>query len=92
MLIETLGDAFTHSIRIYLACAEGKGSAMKKHRECTFRHELDVMTLVCTRGRDFPLSMLNSRMRCPRCGSRLVRVAWDIPTNADRRSSVSFGL
>lgn len=88
MLIETLGDAYTHSIRIHLACAEGKGQAMKKHRECRFRRELDVMTLLCTRGRDFPLSMLRERMRCPRCGSRLVRIAWDLPTNADSRSSV----
>lgn len=86
MIIETLGDAYTHSITAVLACAEGKGSGMKKHRECTFRQELDTMTLLCTRGRDFPIGMLQNVMRCPRCGSRRVRLMWDLPGNIDRRS------
>jgi hypothetical protein len=29
--------------------------------------------LVCMRDRAFPLSRLESRLRCPRCGTRLVR-------------------
>jgi hypothetical protein len=36
-------------------------------------------TLVWTRGRGFPLSRLESRLRCPRCGSRDVVLLITIP-------------
>jgi len=38
---------------------------MKRHPECRYRAELDMETLVWTRGRAFPLSRLESRLRCP---------------------------
>lgn len=60
MQIETLGDAYTHSVRIRLRCAWGKRDAMKSVRECLFSAELDVQTLVCTRGRDMPLTFAGS--------------------------------
>ena len=47
---------------------------MKRVRECVYGGELDLLTLVWTRGRDFPLGMVESRLKCPRCGSRRVRV------------------
>lgn len=84
MIIETLGDAYNHSIGCTLACAEGKGSGMKKHAECIFRCDLDMMTLVATRGRAFPMARLAERLRCPRCGSLRVRVMWRIPSNVDQ--------
>jgi len=33
-----------------------------------------MATLICTRGRAFPLARLAERLRCPRCGSRHVAV------------------
>ncbi len=39
-------------------------------------------TLVWTRGRAFPLSRLESRLRCPRCGSRNVVVLYRPPSSA----------
>ncbi|WP_234823080.1 hypothetical protein [Ensifer adhaerens] len=42
-----------------------------------------MLTLVTTRGRDFPLALLASRLRCPRCGSRLVSVAFIPPAGGD---------
>jgi hypothetical protein len=36
--------------------------------------DLDLETLIWTRGREFPLSWLESRLKCPRCGSRRVTV------------------
>jgi hypothetical protein len=36
-------------------------------------------TLVWTRGRAFPLSRLESRLRCPRCGSGYVVVLYEPP-------------
>jgi hypothetical protein len=52
---------------------------MKRVRVCIYSAELDLPTLVWTRGREFPLSMLGSRLKCPRCGSRRVRVAFAVP-------------
>lgn len=87
MEIETLGQCFSHSINPILHCAEGKGQAMKKHRECVYRLELDMRTLVATRGRDFPMARLAEVMRCPSCGSRRVRILWNMPGNVTSRSA-----
>jgi hypothetical protein len=54
---------------------------MKRVRECVYRAELDLQTLIWTRG-DFPLTMLESRLKCPRCGSRRVRVAFTVPPSS----------
>jgi hypothetical protein len=53
---------------------EGRG------RECGYDAELDLQTLVWTRGRAFPRGRLESRLRCPRCGSREVTVLFIPPT------------
>jgi len=54
-------------------CADGRTESPRSQssRECSYRRELDIETLVWTRGRAFPLSRLESRLR-PRCGSRYV--------------------
>jgi hypothetical protein len=52
---------------------------MKRVRECVHGGHLDLQTLVWTRGRDFPLARLESRMKCPRCGSRRVTILFDVP-------------
>jgi hypothetical protein len=54
---------------------------LKSKRECVYRAELDMETLVWTRGRAFPLSRLESRLRCPMCGSREVTLIFSVPTN-----------
>lgn len=65
---------------------------MKRIRECVYLGELDLPTLIWTRGRDFPLAYLETRLKCPRCGSRRVRLAFIVPgepfaaENALRRS------
>jgi DNA-directed RNA polymerase subunit RPC12/RpoP len=46
-------------------------SQLEASRECVNRFELDLETLLLwTRVRSFPLSRLESRLKCPRCGSR----------------------
>ena len=40
-------------------------------------------TLVWTRGADFPIARLDSGMKCPRCGSRRVFVAFEPPSNPE---------
>jgi hypothetical protein len=80
MQTETLGDAWAYSATVWIACAFGPYTkGMKRGRECVYRGKLDMETLVCTRGRDFPIARLAQRLRCPRCGSREVRVVWDFP-------------
>jgi hypothetical protein len=74
MLVETLGDAWTLGWRVHMRCAKPTREGMKSVRECLFRCELDMETIVCTRGRAFPLGLLAERLRCPRCGSRQVVV------------------
>jgi hypothetical protein len=50
---------------------------MKRIRECGIRCELDLQTLVCTRGAAMPLSLLAERLNCPRCGSRRVSLIYE---------------
>jgi hypothetical protein len=69
MPVETLGEALSYRWRVTARCAHGKRDGMKSIRECVYNAELDMETLVWTRGRAFPLSRRESRLRCPLCGS-----------------------
>ena len=53
---------------------------MKSRRECHYTRELNLETLVWTRGPNFPLSSLHGRLMCPRCRSRRVVVMFQPPT------------
>jgi hypothetical protein len=79
MSIQTLGDAWQLGWRITARCAWGPRDGMKSIRECDYRRQLDLQTLVWTRGRNFPVSRLESRLMCPRCGSRRVMLLFDVP-------------
>lgn len=85
MAIETLGEAYAVSWRVTVRCAWGPREGMKRVRECVYGAELDMQTLVWTRGRDFPLVRLESRLKCPRCGSRRVRLAFSVPPVSDMK-------
>lgn len=87
MQIETLGDAWSHGASVWMACADGRIRAehMKRGRECHHRMTLDLPTLVATRGRDFPVSRLSQRLRCPNCGCREMRVVWEFPRTQSRQ-------
>ena len=53
MSVETLGKAFQLGWRFTMRCAWGKREGMKTIRQCIYRRELALETLVATRGRDF---------------------------------------
>ena len=76
MGVATLGEAYSLGWRVKVRCRRGRGDEerRKSSRECANHQELDLETLVCTRGPDFPLSKLQFRLRCLRCGSRHVAV------------------
>jgi len=84
MVVETIGKVFSLGWRVTVRCSYGRsdGPSSKSSRECHYRKELDIETLVWTRGSAFPLSRLESRLRCPRCGSRNVVVLFQPPRSA----------
>ena len=81
-MIETLGDARDNGWRITARCGFGQRDGMKRIRECKASIQLDLDTLIWTRGAAFPVSMLESRLKCPRCGSRRVMLLFDLPTGS----------
>ena len=78
-MIESLGEARDNGWRITARCAWGRREGMKSIRECKASIRLDLDTLVWTRGAQFPASMLEGRLECPRCGSRRVVLLFDLP-------------
>ena len=86
MAVETLGEAWQLGWRLTARCAFGPRDGMKSIRECDHRAELDMKTLVWTRGPNFPLSQLAGRFMCTRCGSRRGAVAFEVlrPRNVSR--------
>ncbi len=87
MAVETIGDVFSLGWMVTVRCSYGRSESpsSRSSRECNYRKELDMETLVWTRGRAFPLSRLESRLRCPRCGSREVVVLYLPPRSAVAR-------
>jgi len=79
--VETLGMARSLSWKVHMRCPKGYREGTKSIRRCVYRKQLDLDTLVCTRGPNFPLSRLESRLMCPSCGSRNVTVVFEPPTN-----------
>ncbi|KQZ99580.1 hypothetical protein ASD64_14710 [Mesorhizobium sp. Root157] len=89
MQIETLGDAFAYSGKVWMACALGPyTNGMKRGRECNFRQDLDLPTLVATRGASFPIGLLPQRLKCPRCSSRVV---WSFPPVSSEHKTWAVG-
>jgi hypothetical protein len=63
--------------------AHGKRDGMKSIKECVYRAKLDMETPGNGRaGRSFPHSRLETRLRCPMCGSRDVRLIFTVPREA----------
>ena len=56
MPVETLGIARSVGWKVHTRCAHGPRDGMKRVRECVYRKQLDIDTLVCTRGPSLPLS------------------------------------
>lgn len=58
---------------------------MKSIRECHREAELDVGSLVWTRGDAFPIARLSGRLRCPACRSLQVAVMF-VPPSVEREN------
>lgn len=82
MTVNTLGDAWRLGWRIRVRCLVIGRKPKTRDREaifCDTTTELDMKTLVWTRGEAMPLDRLQSLFRCPKCGSRKITVAFDVP-------------
>jgi hypothetical protein len=82
MQVETLGVARTLGWKVHMRCAGGYREGTRSMRRCVYRKQLELETLVCTRGPNFPLSRLETRLMCPACGNPRVTVVFEPPTNA----------
>lgn len=82
MGVKTLGEAWRLGWRVRARCfwTGPNKSGRRLAIWCDTTVELDMVTLVWTRGENFPLEMLKERLRCPKCG-RLdaVRVYFEVP-------------
>ena len=78
-MVQTLGEAWRQGWQVTVRCALGRKDGFRSVRECTYRADLDIASLAWTRGRDFPLERLESRLMCPLCGSRRVAVLFQPP-------------
>jgi hypothetical protein len=78
-VIETLGDAYAAKWGVRMKCGRGDQRGIVKIDRCGYEGSLCMETLVCTRGRAFPLARLASRLRCPNCGEQGVKVLFDVP-------------
>jgi hypothetical protein len=84
MGIETLGQAYSAGWRLHARCTHGYEPSMKRRR-CSWNASLDMLTLVATRGRGFPLGDLQRRLMCPYCGSRVITVMFQPPASGMAR-------
>jgi hypothetical protein len=82
MEVETLGVARSLGWKVHMRCANGYRQETRSQRKCVYRKQLDLETLICTRGPNFPISRLESRLMCPSCGNRRVTVVFEPPSNA----------
>ena len=58
MEVETLGIARSLGWKVHMRCADGYREGTRSMRKCVYRKQLDLETLVATRGPNFPLSRL----------------------------------
>jgi hypothetical protein len=53
MEVETLGIARSLGWKVHMRCANGYREGTRSMRRCVYRKQLDLETLVCTRGPNF---------------------------------------
>jgi hypothetical protein len=82
--VETLVDAWRAGWTASARCKGRNARTKNGTKPCPQQLDLDMRTLMWTRGADFPIAMLSERLMCPSCRSRKVFVIFDIPGNGSR--------
>ncbi len=78
----TLGEAWKLGWRVRVRCLLVGRKPKTRDRKsiwCDTTTELDMKTLVWTRGEAMPLDNLSGLFRCPKCGNRAITVAFEVP-------------
>jgi hypothetical protein len=57
MEVETLGVARSLGWKVHMRCANGYRIETRSMRRCVYRKQLELETLVCTRGPNFPFDI-----------------------------------
>ena len=86
MGVETLKEAWLMGWRVRVKCDtidHWKEAYRDPALSCHSSHELDMKSLVWTRGA-MPIKDLKERLRCPACGSRHILIFFEIPTSPRR--------
>jgi low affinity Fe/Cu permease len=87
---QTLGEAWKLGWRVRARCLWGGPGTHSRHKriaiECDTTIELDMATLVWTRGSKFPLDQLHGRLKCPNCGERRMEVHFEVPGEPKARA------
>jgi hypothetical protein len=88
MPVQTLGEAWKLGWRVRARCywTGPNKSGRRSVVYCDTTVELDMQTLVWTRGEAFPLDQLASRLKCPQCGLMKVRVYFEVPNQPNARA------
>jgi hypothetical protein len=73
---QTLGAAYLAGLRPHVTCLRGSRIGPTKVQACGYRADLDLESLIWTRGAKFPCWRLQQRLRCPRCGGMSIEVRW----------------
>jgi len=95
MAVQTLGETWKLGWQVRARCLWGAPNPHSRHKrlwiECDTTVQLDMATLVWTRGYKFPLDMLQSRLRCPKCGQQRLTVFFEVPGEPKARTVKSIG-
>ena len=86
--VKTIGEAWRLGWKVRARCVSADGGSTHQRRHiimCATSSELDLKSLVWTRGEAFPLDQLASRLKCPRCGNRSVQVFFEVPGKPSAR-------
>ena len=88
MGVNTLGEVWKLGWRVRARCywTGPTKSGRRQTPYCDTTVELDMTTLVWTRGENFPINRLNERLRCPSCRLMKVRVYFDVPNQPNART------
>ena len=80
-MVETLGEAVVVGWRLQARC-DRRRDGLKSSKPCLGLHELDLRSMLWTHGRAYPVGLLPTRLKCPRCGTRHVLAFWVAPGTA----------
>ncbi len=75
-LERTLGEAFLEGLQPSVHCLRDHRNGPVKRELCGYRADLDLESLIWTRGAKYPCWRLRQKLKCPRCGGTAVDVSW----------------